>query len=190
MNKDELHNKVRSFFVPIAKKLYWINPNAITLSGLLFALLAGLLFAFGEIIYATVFVLISGFFDLLDGAVAKANNKKTEFGGILDSVCDRYADTTIIIGIMWGYSFNNNALWFLIGTSAIVGSIMVGYTRAKGEKVISEKITIGIADRPTRIGLIVIGAILGCINCAILLIAILSTITVLQRLQFIRKKLK
>ncbi|MCK5465990.1 CDP-alcohol phosphatidyltransferase family protein [Candidatus Parcubacteria bacterium] len=190
-SKDEFYKRARKLVVSIAKKLPpQINPNTLTLLGLLFALLAGLSFALGEIIYAVVCMFISGFLDLLDGAVAKASDRETEFGEVLDSVSDRYSDTAIMIGIMWGYSFNLSALWFLVGFSAIVGSIMVSYTRAKGESVINEKITIGIADRPARTGLIIIGAIFGCMNYAILSVAFLTHFTVLQRMQFIRKKLK
>lgn len=190
-SKDELYKRVRKLVVSIAKKLPpQINPNTLTLLGLLFALLAGLSFALGEIIYAIVFIFISGFLDLLDGAIAKANDRETEFGEVLDSVSDRYSDAAIMVGIMWGYSFNLSALWFLAGFFAIVGSIMVSYTRAKGESAINEKITIGIADRPARIVLIIAGAIFGCMNFAILAVAILSHFTVWQRMQLIKKKLE
>jgi len=190
-SKDEFYKKVREIIVSIAKKLPpQINPNTLTLLGLLFALLAGLSFAFGEIVCAIVFILVSGFLDLLDGAVAEANDKKTEFGGLLDSVSDRYADVAIIAGIIWGYLLNLSAFWFLVGFSAMAGSFMVSYVRARGENTINEKITIGTADRPARIVLIILGAISGYMNYAILSIAILSHFTVLQRMWFINKILK
>ena len=189
--KDEFYERVRSCVLLefVSKKAKHFNPNTITLAGLTFAILAGLLFAYKIIFCAVIFVIISSLLDLLDGAVARAN-KPTKFGGVLDSVSDRYSDAAIMVGIMWGYSFNLSALWFLVGFFAIVGSIMVSYTRAKGESVINEKITIGIADRPARTGLIIIGAIFGCMNYAILSVVFLTHFTVLQRMQFIRKKLK
>ena len=192
MDKDEFYKKVRdsALLEFIGKKAKRFNPNTITLAGLAFAVLAGLLFAYKIIFCAVVFVIISGFLDLLDGAIAKANNKKTEFGGVLDSVCDRYSDAAIIVGIMLGYSLHLSTTWFLVGVSAIVGSIMVSYARARGENVINKKITIGIADRPARIGLVVLGVIFGCINYAILVIAVLTHFTVFQRMQLIKKKLK
>ena len=189
--KDEFYKRIRKLVVSIAKKLpSQINPNTLTLLGLLFALLAGLSFAFGEIVCAIVFMLVSGFLDLLDGAVAEANDKKTEFGGVLDSVSDRYADVLIITGIMLGYSLNISTFWFLVGISAVVGSILVSYVRAKGERVLNERITVGIADRPARIVLIIAGAIFECMNFAILTVAILSHFTVWQRMQLIKKKLE
>lgn len=190
LSKDELYKKIRKLAFSIARELpIQINPNTLTLLGFLFALLAGLSFALREVFCAMVFVFTSGFLDLLDGAVAEANDKRTEFGGVLDSVSDRYADAAIIAGIMWGYSLNLSALWFAIGFFSAVGSIMVSYTRARGENVINEKVTIGVADRPARIIIIVIGVLLNYVNYAILAIAILSVVTVLQRLQFIRKSL-
>ena len=190
--KDEFYKRVRNSALLefVSEKAKRFNPNAITLAGLVFAALAGLLFAYGIIFCAIILVIISSLLDLLDGAVANANNKPTKFGGVLDSVSDRYSDATIMIGIIWGYSFNLNAFWFLIGFSAVVGSIMVSYVRARGESVVSEKITIGIADRPARIVLIIIGVIFGCMNYAILVIAVLTHVTVLQRMQLIKKRLK
>lgn len=191
LSKDKFYKRVRGFVISIAKKLpSQINPNTLTLLGLLFALLAGVSFAFGEIVCAIVFIIIGGFLDLLDGAVAKENDKETDFGGVLDSVSDRYSDAAVMVGIMWGYSFNLNALWFLVGFLAVVGSIMVSYVRAKGESVLNEKVTVGIADRPARIGIIIAGALFSYMGCAIFVIAVLSGITVVQRLQFIKKKLE
>jgi archaetidylinositol phosphate synthase len=197
LNRDKFYKEVRnSALLEFAsKKAKHFNPNTITLVGLVFAMLAGLLFAYGIIFCAIVFVTISGFLDLLDGAVAEMNDKKTEFGEVLDSVSDRYADTAIMAGIVLGYSLNIDIVGFsipglLIGIVAIVGSIMVSYVRAKGESVMSEKITTGITDRPTRIGLVVLGVIFGCMNYAILVIAVLTHFTVLQRMQLIKKKLE
>lgn len=192
LSKDKFYKRVRNSTLLefVSEKAKCFNPNIITLAGLTFAISAALLFAYEIIFYAVIFVIISSFLDLLDGAVAKKNNKQTEFGGVLDSVSDRYSDAIVIAGIMLGYSLNNNAFWFLVGIFVIVGSIMVSYVRARGENAINEKVTIGIADRPMIIVLIIIGAIFGCMNYAILLLAILSNITVLQRIRFIYQNCK
>ena len=192
LSKDEFYKRVRNSALLkfVSERIKYFNPNAITLVGLVFAVLAGLLFAYGITFCAVILVVISGLLDLLDGAVAKAKDKPTKFGGVLDSVSDRYSDAAMMIGIIWGYSFNLNAFWFLLGFSAVVGSIMVSYVRARGESVVSEKITIGIADRPARIVLVISGVIFGCMSYAILVIAVLTHFTVLQRMQLIKKRLK
>ena len=69
--------------------------------------LAAFEFAVGEIITGAVLIIISGLFDVLDGAVARAHGKLTPFGGVFDSVCDRYADAIIFAGMIYG-SFNTN----------------------------------------------------------------------------------
>ena len=197
LSKDEFYKRVRNSALLkfISERIKYFNPNTITLVGLVFAVLAGLFFAYGITFCAVILVIISSLIDLLDGAVAKINNSGTKFGGILDSVCDRYSDAAIMVGIMWNYSLDVDISWFLIpglliGAVAIIGSIMVSYVRAKGESAINEKITIGIADRPARIVLIIIGVIFGCMNYAILLVAILSHLTIAQRLWFIYRNCK
>jgi archaetidylinositol phosphate synthase len=178
----------------VGRKMCWINPNFLTLAGLIVSFLAGYLFAIQEMFLAGIVVMISGIFDILDGVVARANDKITPFGGFLDSVADRYSDAVILLGAMYGNllyipTFSNMPGWFW-GVLALIGSLMVSYTRARGENITGEKkVTAGIADRPVRIIIIILGSVLGCLNYAVLLIVILTHITVLQRIVFVGKKL-
>lgn len=186
-NKKEI---IRNALRPLTEKLMDVNPNSLTIFGLMLSFVSALLFAGREVLLAGVFLLASGFFDVLDGEVARINNRITRFGGFLDSVSDRFADAAVIIGAMYGGLTSILFLpgWFT-GTVAIVGSLMVSYTRARAEAA-GVGASVGIGERAVRMTVIVAGAFLGLVNWAILLVAVLSFITVFQRIAYVRKVLR
>lgn len=187
---ENIKKYIREALSPLAKEITDINPNTLTLFGLLLSLISAVLFAMRELLLAGAFLLASGFLDTLDGLVARENNRITRFGGFLDSVCDRFGDAAVIIGVMYGGltaipPYND----WLTGVLAIVGSLMVSYTRARAEAA-GAVASVGIGDRAVRILILVIGAFLDMVNWAILLVAILAFITVFQRIAYVRKILK
>ena len=106
-----------------------INPNIITLLGLFISIFAGVLFASGNLAAGALFILVSGVCDMIDGAIARSQNRKTKFGGFLDSTCDRFADAAIIIGIMYSGFVDP-----ILGALAIHSSLTVSYV-VHGQKV-------------------------------------------------------
>lgn len=187
---EQIKEYIRDALRPLAKRIIGINPNTLTMFGLLISIISAFFFAKREVLIAGIFLLISGFFDALDGAVARENNRITGYGGFLDSVCDRFADAVIIIGAISGgltgiLTFPG---WF-IGVLAIVGSFMVSYTRARAEAA-GASASVGMGERAVRIMIIVAGAFLNVVNWAILLVAVISFITVFQRISFVRKVLR
>lgn len=179
--KDTLTNWVK----PIARLFNKVNPNTMTILALVFCIGAGLYFAGGKPIAAGILLMIGGFFDILDGAVARENGRVTAFGGVLDSVSDRYADAAVFIGIMWGgYSailpyIEND---WVVSAVALVGSLLVSYSRARAEAAGTGKLAIGVAERAERMILIILGAFTGLLNWAVLIVAVISHLTVLQRM--------
>lgn len=187
--KDTLTDWVK----PIARIFSRINPNTVTILALVFCIAAGLYFAAGNLVIAGLMLLLGGFFDVLDGAVARENGRVTKFGGLLDSVSDRYADAAVFLGIMWGghaafppYIEND---WFL-GGLALTGSLLVSYTRARAEASGTGVLNIGVAERAERMILIILGAFTGLLHWAVLVVAVISHLTVLQRIIAARKILK
>jgi archaetidylinositol phosphate synthase len=184
--KDTLTNWIK----PIATLFNKVNPNTVTVLSLVFCIGSGLFFAMRLPIIAGILLLIGGFFDVLDGAVARENNRVTDFGGVLDSVSDRYADSAVFVGIMWGgglaipgYIEND----WIIGALALVGSLLVSYTRARAEAAGTGKLNIGLAERAERMLLIIIGAFTGLLQWAVLIVALLSHLTVLHRMIITRR---
>ena len=190
---NQLKDTIRVATIPMAKAIP-LSPNALTLIGLAISIISAAAFSRGELITGGALILVSGVFDILDGAVARANGYITAFGGVLDSVCDRFADAVVFIGIMYAAldgSIPTNMLFgipmWLWCAIALVGSLLVSYTRARAEGAGVEKMDIGIAGRPERMILLAIGAFSGLIAWAIAAIVILTHITIIHRILYVKK---
>lgn len=186
---DKLRPHVKILLDPIAGRIR-INPNILTVTGLLVSVLSAYMFGIGDLIWGGVFIALSGFVDMLDGAVARKNSSITPFGGVLDSTMDRLADAFIIIGIIYG-----GFTYWLIGILALHASITVSYVRARAESE-GIKCNVGIAERPERLVILMAGAFLGYLinpfimNIAVIIIMVLGYFTVIQRLYHSWKELK
>jgi len=181
---------------PIIIKLYRfffknrnINPNVFTALGLVFAYISCLSIAMGYNIIAGFALLISGFFDLLDGAMARISNKVTPFGGFLDSVLDRYSDMFVLYGIIVFFIKRSELFYCLITIIAIIGVAVIPYAKARAEAA-SIKCNTGILERPERIIILLIGLFFNLLPYAVIVIAVLSHITVIQRIVFVWRESK
>jgi len=179
-----LRDKVDTALEPVAKAFAraGFTPNVLTCIGLVVSLLAGVLFAYGLPRFAAIALLICGFFDMIDGAVARVAEKVTEFGGVLDSVVDRFTEAAIIIGIVYGGTPELGQWSWLAGALALVGGLMVSYVRARAEAAGTGKLDVGFAERAERMLIFAIFALVERTGYALILVAILSYITVIHRL--------
>ncbi len=173
---------------PIAKNLN-INPNIVTVISPFVAVLAAWGFANHDLILGCVAILLSGFLDVVDGAVARYHNRTSRFGAFLDSTMDRFADAIIYIGIIFGGYCD----WF-VGVLAIHSAITVSYVRARAESQGAE-CNIGIAERAVRMIILMIGAVIGYFagdvwfTYIIYILVVLSYFTVAQRIMYVRRQL-
>ena len=174
---------------PLAKKIK-INPDFITVLGLLIALLSAYMFATGSLLWGGALIALSGFLDIIDGAVARNNSGPTKFGGFLDSTTDRFSDAVLLIGIIYGGYVN-----WIFGVLALHASLSVSYVRARAE-VEGIPCGVGIAERAERLVILMAGAFLGVLfgpeimGMAVILIMILGYFTVLQRIYHTWKQMK
>ncbi len=178
--------------LPLARVLAKVaSPNAVTAFGLGSSLLAALAFASRSLSMALLFLLLASLADLLDGAVAKVGGRVTELGGFLDSVTDRYSDSLILLGLML-YLERYHLLIFVV----LAGSLLVSYTRARAELLIP-RCEVGIAERAERLLVLMAATFLAVLGVrgidpflwALVLLAILTHLTVLQRVLFTRSSL-
>ena len=182
MLNDKLRPQTNKYTNQIGEKIE-INPNIVTIIGLGISIFSGVLFASGNLVAGALFIIISGFCDMIDGAIARSQNRRTKFGGFLDSTCDRFADAAIIIGIMYSGFVDP-----ILGALAIHSSLTVSYVRSRAEQE-GIKCSVGIAERAERLLIIVAGSLLAAILggshnimvCTITLLTVLSYITVFQR---------
>jgi CDP-diacylglycerol--glycerol-3-phosphate 3-phosphatidyltransferase len=178
-----------------------VRPNVLTLCGLATSLVAAGFASAGAFVGAGVLLLVAGAFDALDGAIARRTNQSSPFGAFLDSVMDRYADLTVLLGLMlhfaaaWGDALGEAAglPWanppLVFAAGAVLGSALTPYARARAESLVAE-CKVGIAERPERLVILVVGLLFGRVVPALALLAVLSNVTVLQRLFWVRRQLQ
>ena len=159
-----------------------LTPNALTVIGLLGMGGAAGLAAYGKFWQAGIVMLAAASFDMLDGAVARATNRASDWGAVFDAVSDRLADFALLFALLIWYSaaerFDRTAV-VLIGIS-LFGSMMVSYTRSKaGEFGVG--IRTGLGTRLERVLIMSIGLLSAQIVPILWLLAVLTNLTALQR---------
>ena len=180
----------RFLIVPLVKTLVVlkIHPTVITVSSLFLAVLSFLFYWHGTFWAGAIFLLVCGLFDALDGEIARQTNRVSEIGGFLDSTVDRINEFIVYLGLFSYYYGRTPYVLFWIFT-AMFGSMMVSYTRARGEGLgISPQV--GIFERFIRFTLLIIGSFLGPrIMVYIFVILTVGTIqTMIQRIIFTHRK--
>jgi archaetidylinositol phosphate synthase len=176
-------NNLRELLQPALEKIgkgfasTGLSPNFWTIVGLVFALASALVYGLGiefGLIIGGVLLLVSGFFDMVDGQVARETSKK---GGYLDSMFDKIAETAIFLGILIG-GYAEPYLVLL----AITLSLLVSYARAKSDSLNIKLQGVGIGERAERLLVIAIIGIVGFMDIAVLIVVIIAAITLVQRM--------
>jgi archaetidylinositol phosphate synthase len=193
----KLKKKVQNMLTSEAKAAHKIGltPNAVSLIGLTLALFSAAAYAITQnqplwILLATILLLASGFCDALDGILARNYQQESVFGGFFDSLLDRYADAAVYAGVIIGGLCD--PLW---GLAALAGSMLVSYSRARAEAAEINMESVGVAERAERILILAAASVaaifwLPALNIGIVLLAVLSNLTVLQRGLYVYKSLK
>ena len=155
------------------------SPTSWTATGLVFSLLAASLFSYGHAqdnLLAGLMVLASGFFDVVDGAVARATNRVSRRGAFLDSTMDRVGETSIYLGILVG-----NSTTPVIVLLALASSLLVSYTRAKADALSVNLAGVGIGERSERLIVIAVAGLLNLVPFGVVVVAALAIITFVER---------
>jgi CDP-diacylglycerol--glycerol-3-phosphate 3-phosphatidyltransferase len=182
---DLARRVAESIVTPLAR--LGVSPNALTLAGFLLNLVTAVVIASGHLTWGGMLVLLSGVFDMLDGALARVANKKTVFGAFFDSTMDRISEAALFFGVLLYYYQHGGALLELTLTYvAVIGSLMVSYARARAEGLGLE-CKVGLFQRPERVVALGLGLLFGrpALEIAIAALAIISSITVVQRIAHI-----
>jgi len=158
-----------------------ITPNFLSWFGFMVTIGAAILIAIGHIFAAGFVVLLAGFFDILDGALARSTEQITLFGGILDSTLDRMAEVALLLGILAHYAGEPSVTGVLLAGVALSGSLLVSYIRARAEAAGLE-CQEGLFTRAERVVVLALGLLLNQIILVLAIIALLSFITAGQRL--------
>jgi len=158
-----------------------IPPNVITWSALVLNLWAAILFAAGRFASAGGMMIAAGLCDLLDGRVARRQGRVSIFGGFLDSILDRYADLILFLGLLVYYASVNRFREAVLVGAAMAGAVMVSYAKARAESLVPAS-EVGFWDRPERLALMILGALVNRMPIVLWILAIGPNITVIHRI--------
>ena len=161
---DNQRENVDPLLTRFAKHFKWINPNTLTWISLIFAVFASVFFYFSHpdqelqnfyLYGAALFVFLNGFFDAVDGKVAKLTNKTSKRGDFLDHAIDRYADVFIVGGL----ALSAWCTYPMIGLLAVVGMLLTSYMGTQAQAIGYKRDYSGILGRADRLVLMMIAPI-------------------------------
>lgn len=168
-----------------------LNPNLLSSLSLLISILSAFVYAKGVLYLAGIFLLLGGIFDMVDGSVARASNRVTRFGALLDSTLDRYSEIFVFFGMgiyfVNTYEATTAGLFLIMAVfCAIAGSVMVSYVRARAEGLGFE-CKVGVMQRPERVVMLGAASLIGeyALIIAVVLVAVLANLTAVQRIYHI-----
>lgn len=179
---------------------FGVTPNQLTLAGLILQGAVAVVIALGYLRLAGVLLIFFSIFDAFDGTLARMTGQASRFGAFFDATIDRYAEVLVLFGLLVYYTGQPDATTqTLLIYAAVVGSLLVSYTRAKAESL-SIPCKEGILTRAERVVLLVVGLLLGtwkplaalpdALTVVLWLLAILSNVTAIQRVLAVRKTVR
>ena len=210
--RDFLQKAIYAVINPLIKGLIklHITPNMITTVGFIGNIVATASFiyaalsfqagnqttALAHVAWGGATILFAGLFDMIDGRLARLGNMSTTFGAMWDSVLDRYSELISLFGVVLIFLLNGDFWLGVVSFTAMIGSIMVSYVRARAEGLNIE-CKVGIMQRPERVVVLALTAILTGITSnlqwlagGMILIAILANITAFWRIAHCYKALQ
>ena len=168
-------------------KFLRIPPDAVTWTGFFVNIGAAYCIVKEKFILAGIVIIAAGIFDMLDGLLARKLNKKTKFGGFLDSVVDRLSEAALFIGIIIYYLNVKNGAGVIIAASTLFVAFLVSYLRARASGLLID-CEVGIFTRTERIIVLILGLFFNQLYYALIIILVLSAVTVIQRFFHVRKE--
>lgn len=188
-----LPSRLEKLFVkivqPISRVLVeaQVSPNLITLSSLGFAALAGYWLMEGKFFLALVGLVLMGLSDVVDGEVARLSRSSSPWGGVLDSVVDRYTEAVLLVGLSIYFWDREAPFWVLVVGLLLIGGFLVSYVKARAEAA-QIPCQGGLVQRSERLVLLAIGMAGGeiVLKGALVTATILSHVTAVERLIKVR----
>jgi CDP-diacylglycerol--glycerol-3-phosphate 3-phosphatidyltransferase len=174
-----------------------LTPNAISLTGFVLNMVAAGLIVGRMFFLAGIAFIIGSIMDTLDGRYSRMSGKGTPFGAFLDSTLDRLEEGIVLTAVAAYFASRNNQVAVAAVVIAVLGSLMVSYTRARAE-ALGVACKVGLATRPVRVVILSIGLVFAegasighfeLLAPAVYVLAALTAVTMLQRILYVRKQL-
>jgi CDP-diacylglycerol--glycerol-3-phosphate 3-phosphatidyltransferase len=186
-SREFTHRLVQPIVHQLAR--WSFTPTLLTVIGLLVNMVAGLLLAFGHFRIGAVVLLLLGPVDALDGALARHLGQSSKAGAFLDSTFDRLSETAVYLGLLWFFQTQSARAEIILVYLVITGSLMVSYTRARAGSL-DVDCQLGIMTRMERFLVLVVGLFTNLLLVALIILAVFSYVTVIQRIKFTRDSLR
>ena len=180
---DLLRKRFGGILEPIARLISrtGVSPNVVTLTGVVLNLGVAWVLAQGHMRIGGVLVALVALFDALDGTLARLTGKRSRFGAFLDSTMDRFSEAIVYLGLLVFYTQSGARQEIVLIYVAIVGSLMVSYTRARAEGL-GLDCKVGLLTRFERAAVLIIALVLDQVSIGLWVLAILANFTTLQRM--------
>lgn len=175
---------VRRYTVIIGGVLagWGLTPNILTISGVLLNGIVAIILGFGWLEVGGACLLIASAFDMLDGAVARATNNITPFGGFFDSTLDRYSEAVVYLGLLvYFFDTADAKLGAILVFTAATGALLISYARARAEAA-GYKASVGLAARTERVVLLALCLLIGQPLWALWVLAVATHLTAITRI--------
>ncbi|MFQ5513283.1 MAG: CDP-alcohol phosphatidyltransferase family protein [Myxococcota bacterium] len=165
-----------------------LHPDTLTSLGVAASLVSGAAFALNRPLTGGLLLLLAGFFDLIDGVVAREQGRCTRSGAFYDSSMDRLSDLLVYSGIIVGLAARGQTGGVALGCWALGSAVMTSYLRARAECELA-RFNLGLMERGERSAVLILGALIGWVQPALWVIAIGASLTSVQRLVAARRLL-
>jgi len=209
MNITALRPRFQNCLEPLAAIVadLGVTPNQISLLSLLCGAGAAVLYAGRFFLAGSILLVLSGVLDLIDGSVARRTDTRTQFGAVFDWIVDKYVDAMVLLGVGFsGVAIISQFVMvppladFAVAAIAIIGSLMntfikpvvyaeVGFSERKDGKIDDPLEGVGFFGRPETILVLALGGISGFIWVSILVIAVCTNLSAVQRILYLYREL-
>lgn len=187
--RDFVGEHLEAVLAPLAAVLLrlGVTANQVSVAGVLLSGVAAALIVAGNLWLAGVVFLMAGMLDMLDGILARLAKSQSRFGAFLDSTLDRVSEGVVFAAIAYYLALGGNAVDAGLAVLALLGSLLVSYTRARAEGL-GVECKVGIVTRAERVVLIAFALLSGWLTGVIYLLLVLTGITVAQRVHRVHQQ--
>jgi len=163
-----------------------ITPNQVSAAGFALNVVAAIFVATNDLVVAGAVYILAGGMDLMDGTLARVTGRATKFGAFFDSTLDRISEGVVFAAITYRFAADGRVLLTAVVVLALLGSLLVSYVRARAEGL-GGQCKVGLLTRAERVLILTAGLLFGVLEPAIVVIAVLTAVTVVQRVYHVAK---
>lgn len=187
--REMIEAYLKALVQPLAGKLSeaGVTANQVTLAGLATVLIAAALIGGGYLVLGGLLFLAGSLFDLVDGVLARTQERTTEFGAFLDSSLDRIGEGFVFAALVLHFAWQDDPWMAALTVIALTGAFLTSYTRARAEGL-GMTCTVGLVSRPERVLILGVGLIAGLAGPAIWVLTLLGAFTAVQRIVHVYRK--